>query len=172
MATSTSPSRRARVRLRTLIRWLWYFETCPIRSNEILLRAVPNAPGYIKPSMGKWAVNPSVFEPHKKRDVDGMSFFREDFITPQELAKSNTNADGVHIVQISASQLRELGLSAEPSPIPEQLPGHVIVPGMRYIDKKQLSQDEKNRVKDAAQRLSQWASQSVVYSPPSATLQK
>lgn len=159
-------NRRARLRLHTLIRWLWYFETNSVYSNETLLRAVPNALGYIKPSMGKWTVNPNVFEPNRKRDLDGMSFFREDFTTPQEVAESNRNQVGVRVVRITAKQLTELGLTAEPSPVPEQPPGHVIVPGMRYIDKKLLSDADKRRIKDTSQRLAQWASESDIYSPP------
>jgi hypothetical protein len=111
--TSTSPGRRARLCLRTLVRgWPWYYETTRIFAGEVLLRAIPNALGYFKASMGKWAVNPYAFGP-RKRDTDGMSFFRADFTIPQELARANRHASGVRVAQITVQQLRQLGLLAQ-----------------------------------------------------------
>jgi hypothetical protein len=162
--TGTGPGRRARLRFRTLVRgWPWYNETTPIFPGEVLLRAIPNVPGYVKESMGKWAVDPYAFEPHKKRDVDGMSFFREDFTTPEQLAAANRHPAGARVARITVRQLRQLGLDVECAPDQHQLPGHAMVPGMRFVANR--SREEKRRIQDLSQRLAQFASENKIFCP-------
>lgn len=160
-----SCGRRARLTFRTLIRgWPWYYETTPIFPNEVLLRAIPNALGYFSRSMGNWSVNAYTFEPNKKRDTDGMSFFRLDFTTPKEVARVNLHPLGARVGRITVQQLRELQLDVQCDPDEEQLPGHVIVPGMKFVAK--LPKAEKRRIADLSQKLAQFATQNGVYSPP------
>src|SRR5271155_905404 len=116
VATSNSRGRRARFSLRTIAKgWPWYHEATSVHSDEVLLRAIPNAPGYFSEEMGSWKVNPYNFAP-RKSDSDGLSFFREDFVTAHELAKKNSYVSGVRVGRITVQQLAELGLNAEPSP--------------------------------------------------------
>jgi hypothetical protein len=166
VATSSDRGRRARLRLRTLVRWLWYFETSPVSPDEVLLRAVPNASSYIDRTLGKWTVDPYAFEPNKKRDPDGMSFFREDFTTCKEVSRRNRYPTGVHVVRISARLFDQLRLRIELMPIATEPPGHVIVPGLCYVDKRLLTKDEKHQREDISLKLAQAASNDDIYSPP------
>jgi hypothetical protein len=162
--TSANRGRRARLRLRTLVRgWPWYYETSPIFPREIILRAIPNTGGYFKESMGNWAVDPYAFEPNKRRDSDGMSFFRADFTTPEELANANRHPARARVAQITILQLRELGLDVELDPDQSQPAGHVIVPGMQFVANR--SKEERRRVADLSQKLARFASTNGVYSP-------
>jgi hypothetical protein len=156
--------RRSRLRLGNLIRWCWYYETCPVRPDEFLLRAIPNAIGYFKQSMGRWSVDPYAFTPNKKRDPDGMSFYREDFVSAKSVSDNNGYPAGVRVARIKAKELIELGLTIEPSVIAEDLPGHVIVPGMRHVEAR--PKPEKLKIKDLSQQLAKLASDAIVYIPP------
>ncbi len=165
MEACASPGRRSRLRLCTLVRgWPWYFESKPVFPREVLLRSIPNSQGYFNVSRGGWTVDPYAFEPHRKRDIDGMSFFREDFTTPEELARTNRHPQGARIAQITVQQLRALGLDVVCAPDQNQLPGHVIVPGMRYASNR--LKEEKHRIADLSQRLAQYATSNGVYCPP------
>jgi hypothetical protein len=161
---TSSRRRRARLTLRTIVRgWPWYYETTPIFPNEVLLRAIPNAQGYFKRSMGNWAVDPYAFEPNKKRDVDGMSFFRLDFATARQVASASRHPLRARVSRITVPQLRGLGLTVECDPDDNELAGHVIVPGMKFVAKR--SRDEKRKVADLSQQLAQFATTNGIYSP-------
>jgi len=163
--TRASPGRRARLRFCTLARgWPRYYETTPIFTREVLLRAIPNAPGYFKGRIGKWAVDPYAFQPNRKRDVDGMSFFREDFTTPKEVADTNRHPAGARVAKITVQQLRSLGLDVECGPDESQLPGHAIVPGMRFVEG--LSKEQKRSIATLSLKLAEFASANGVYCPP------
>lgn len=164
--------RRARFRLRTLARWPWYYETTPVYPDEILLRAVPNNPSYIDPSMGAWTVDPYAFSP-RKIDVDGISLFREDFTSPERLARWNRHRDGVHVARLAASLLLELELEIVPKPEDNLPPGHVVIPKLKYLEKNAKTEEERERYKkekrrldDISQRLAQVANANPIYTPP------
>jgi hypothetical protein len=116
--------------------------------------------------LGKWSVDPYAFEANKKRDQDGMSFFREDFATPEEISLRNRHPKGAHVVRINARLFDRLGLRIEPMPIVTEPAGHVIVPGLRYVDKKLLTKDEKHLREDISLKLAEAASADDIYSPP------
>ncbi len=115
--------------------------------------------------MGKWAVSPGAFKPHPRRDIDGMSFFREDFTSPQDLVKASPHPDGVRVGRVTVRQLRELGLDADVAPDKDELPGHVVVPGMRFVGKNLQTDADRRKTKDRSQRLAQFASVNGVYCP-------
>lgn len=114
--------------------------------------------------MGIWAVTPYAFEPHKKRDLDGMSFFREDFVTPRQVAEACKHPDGALVARIKVGRLRKLGLTVQPSPDPNELAGHVIVPGLKH--EQQRIAAEKRRIADLSRQLAELASKGIAYSPP------
>lgn len=126
------------------------------------MRTIPNAANYFKSTMGKWAVVPYAFKPSKTRDLDGMSFFREDFVTPEQVAKACTHPDGAYVARIKVSRLHKLGLAVQPNPDPDLLPGHAIVPGLRY---EQRSTQERRRIEDLSRQLAELATNGIAYSP-------
>jgi hypothetical protein len=162
--TSDSRGRRARLRFRTLSRWLKYFESAPITQDEFLLRAIPNTPNHISEDMGNWKIAPYAFQP-RPCDVDGLSFFREDFSKPKKVAKANRHTLGARVSRIMARQFADLGLSITPNPIKTEPAGHAIVPQMRFLGNSPQSRDERRLVKDLSQKLAQFASNNPIYSP-------
>ena len=113
--------------------------------------------------MGKLAVTPYAFEPHKKRDVDGMSFFREDFVTPRQVAEACRHPSGALVARIKVRRLRKLGFTVQPTPDPNELPGHVIVPELKH--EQQRSASERRRIADLSRQLAELASNGIAYSP-------
>ena len=109
--------RRPRLRLRTLAKgWPFYGESAPVSPDETLLRAIPNTPDYFSEHMGAWAVDPYAFKPNKKRDLDGMSFFREDFTTVDAVARNNRHPQGARVARVTLAQFQELNLEVIPNP--------------------------------------------------------
>ena len=167
MATSASRDRRARLRIRTLVRgWPWYYETTPVFRHEVVLHSIPNVRGYFQEDMGAWAVAPGGFKPRPKHDVDGMSFFRDDFTSQRDLAKASRHPDGVRVSRFTVRQLRELGLDPEADPDHNELPGHVIVRALCFVDKNLLTDADRQKMRDVQQRLAQLATANGVYCPP------
>ena len=155
--------RRARFCRRNLIRWLYYFESSPVTADETLLHSIPNTQDYYKHEMGVWAVSPMAFKPHPKRDIDGMSFFREDFTIPRKLAKESRHPNGVRVCNLTVVQLRSFQLEAVADPDPNELPGHCIVPKLKYV--KKLTPEERQWVKKISADLALRATANGVYSP-------
>jgi len=165
VATRPSHGRRARISLRAIIRgWPWYYETAKVVRNEVLLRTVPNGIFYYTKTMGNWAINPSAFEPAKD-DVDGISLFREDFVTPKDLASVNPHPNGVRVARVFARQFGSLNLSVKPSPDASGPPGHAIVPELHFVRKTPQTKDLKRKMLDLAQKLAQFASKNKIYTP-------
>ncbi len=169
MATRPSRGRRARFSFRAIIRgWPFYYETTPVFRYEVLLRTIPNSIGFYTQTMGNWAVNPNAFEP-RKVDCDGISLFREDFVTREYLASVSGHPCGVRVARVSARKCTELHLSLKPSPNASQPAGHVVIPEMSFVmETPQTPQTKalKRKIKDLAQALAQIASKNEVYVPP------
>ena len=164
MATRPSRGRRARFSLRAIIRgWPFYYETDPVSPNEILLRTVPNSVGYYTESMGNWAINPEAFRPLKD-DTDGISLFREDFVTRRRLASLNRHANGVRVARLAAEECVALQLSLNPAPDLSEPPGHVLVPEMAFVKRTAQTKLQVQRIKDLAQKLAQAATKNGIYS--------
>ncbi len=166
MATRPSRGRRACFSLRAIIRgWPCYYETTPVFPNEVLLRTVPNSIGYYTKTMGNWAINPNAFEPAKD-DVDGISLFREDFVSKEDLARMNTHSKGVHVARVIASECISLSLSLNPEPDPDGPPGHTVIPEMPFVKTGPQNKTQRQNIKDFAQKLAQIASKNKLYTPP------
>lgn len=166
MAASPSRGRRARFSCRAVIRgWPWYYEHSPIDPNEVLLRTVPNSVGFYTKSMTNWSINPNAFEPAPD-DVDGISLFREDFVTKERLASVSTHPNGVRVARISVQDCIGLNLSPKPSPDSDAEPGHCVIPEMPFVKRNAQNRARLRQIKDLAQRLSQIASNNAIYAPP------
>jgi hypothetical protein len=165
---ATSRGRRARLRLRTLVRWLNYFETTPVSPDEMLLRRVPNFENYFffEESTRTLAVAMDAFKPRANRDPDGMSFYREDFTTSQEVASDTTLEVGARVVRISVQKLTQLGIT-EIIPDPQPGPaGHVYIPALKYVNRNTLTKDEKRARDNISLSLAQHATKNGVWARP------
>ena len=167
----TSHGRRARLRLRTLIRWLWYFETTPVSPDEILLRRIPNNKSYCYRDRATSAlvVDPYAFTPNRKRDTDGMSFYRENFATPEEVALDYPPDGGARVARVAVQLVIDLGLGkivTDPHDDQERPAGHVYIPALRYVDRKTLSREERQARDRISLALAQHATDNGVFSHP------
>jgi len=166
VATRQSRGRRARFSLRNIIRgWPCYYENNPVFPNEVLLRTVPNSPGFYTPTIPNWSINPNAFEPAKD-DLDGTSFFREDFVTKEELASTTKHPNGVRVARVVAKEITRLQLSLKPDPDDTQPPGHTVIPEMAFVKKGPHNKPQRQKIKDLAQELAQIASKNEIYTPP------
>jgi len=114
--------------------------------------------------MGNWAVNPSAFEP-RPIDVDGISLFREDFVTQEYLASVNKHPAGARVARITAKELAKLGLSLQPSPDPNGPPGHTVISEMRFTKRTAQNKAQIQKMRDIAQELAQISSKNEIYAP-------
>jgi len=114
--------------------------------------------------MGAWAITPVAFKPNSKRDKDGMSFFREDFVKSKAVADASRHAQKARVARITVIQLSELELDVKTDADANELPGHAIVPDMQY--RMNQSDEQRQRTKDRSQKLAQFATKNGVYSPP------
>jgi hypothetical protein len=115
--------------------------------------------------MGNWAINPSAFEPAKD-DVDGISLFREDFVTKENLASVSTHLNGVRVARVKAMVCTRLQLSLNPAPDSDGPPGHTVIPEMPFVKKTPQTKAQVQKIRDFAQSLAQIASKNEVYTPP------
>lgn len=127
-----NPRTRIRSRLGRLIYRLLHGEILrresdPVRPREWLLRRVPSGnPSYFDRSLDV-PLQALAFAPSKERDWDGLSFFRESFVSPRDLAMFATRKTP-YVFRLRAQDLIALELTLNPTPNPAQPPGHVSVP--------------------------------------------
>lgn len=165
MANKLDRGRRARLSLRSLVRgWPWFYETSPVFRNEVLLRTIPNSIGYYTPPMGPWAVSLDAFDP-KKNDSDGISLYREAFISPEELARINTHKAGVRVGKVHVNDFHKLGLSVLSTPDPSGPPGHVSIPEMMFVKKTAQTAIQVQNIKVLALKLSRVANANGIFVP-------
>jgi len=124
----------------------------------LLLRTVPNAGGNV---VNGRIVLDVAFQPRRELDEDGLSLFRLDFITPEQLAKANAHRAGVYCVFLHAARLLEMPMTL--LPVFDELPGHVVIPEITYSAYK--AEDTKQLVKDRMIYLRLQANRSTLWGP-------
>lgn len=130
--------------------------------EEYVLRRVSktaNPPRY-DPSL-RMPISPFEFRPHKERDVDGLSFFRESKLSPTRLAHSAKKpAENYVVVKIKVADLLALGLSVKPNQAEGDLPGHVLIP---ELGAAVLNDPSTHKwMKEVNHEMAQLASQNII----------
>lgn len=97
----------------------------PISDDEFLLRRVLRGDVDVNLPV---PVQREGFRP-TTRDIDGISLFRERFVSPSEVANGNKGPTEYYVIRLRASDIRGLGLSILPDVKDDQLPGHSLIPG-------------------------------------------
>lgn len=103
----------------------------PIQPEETLLRRVPRQQ---MKSFDPPVPNDEAFDPHRDRDVEGLSVYRRQFHTPQQVADFRTKSKSpVWVAELPASAIFEIGLTVVPQPLEAHgdLPaqrGHALIP--------------------------------------------
>lgn len=105
----------------------------PIDPDEFLLRRIPITGGYFDTKKSP-PVQPGAFRPNAG-DTDGISFYRERLLSPSELvARSKRPPGTTKVARLLARDLLALGLTLEPKQEEDDLPGHVVIPEVNYLD--------------------------------------
>ena len=112
---------------------------------EWLLRKVPSGnAAYYDPSL-KTPLQRIAFRPNEY-DVDGISFFRETFVSPRSLGYEGRKPP-YYVVRLRARQVAAIGLRILPLPDPDQPPGHLVLRELCYKARQTVAE------KEAASRL-------------------
>ena len=133
----------------------------PVSPDEYVLRRVPtcwfNKSALIEP------VQRVAFAPNLERDVEGISVFREIFVTPNEVARYGPKGlNGYYVVRFLAADIFALGLSIIPDPQEDQPQGHTVIPGLNSAS---MSGGNKQRAKELQYELAKLGSRNIAYSP-------
>ena len=128
----------------------------PVDPDEYVLRRIHR--GNTDPS-APTLVRRCEFEP-KRRDVDGLSFYRERYTSVAVLVNAAKSPGDVYVARLAVTQVTALGLTLEITP--GDLPGHVSAPEVSYLRFRadQVTSRELQR------QLAVLASNHIVYSPP------
>jgi hypothetical protein len=101
---------------------------------------------------------PAAFKPTES-DSEGLSVYREQFVSPSEVASGGRTPGVYCVVRLAVQDLRELNLSVVPTPGP--LPGHAVIPELN----RGFYEAEKQRSKELQLELSRLASRAIVHRP-------
>jgi len=137
-------------------------ESDPIGDEEFLLRRFPNLDLYYDPQATP-PVTALAFKPIKQ-DTDGISLYREIFVTIQDVAAGARTPNWCYIVRLRAKEIRTLGITIEPTPSADGLPGHCSIPELA-VQHYEAGRAEKDKHKDIHLELAKLASKDIVYFP-------
>ena len=131
----------------------------PVKRDEYVLRRIPNNPDWYVASL-PIQIQRVAFAPNAK-DTDGLSIFRELFVTPERVAHAGRNPAGYYVARLAVSKLLELGLSVVPDPRADEPPGHALIPEMSHAAAK----NSKTKSREVQLQLAKLASSAIVYTP-------
>jgi hypothetical protein len=131
----------------------------PITPDEYVLRRILNKFDRYDPSLAI-PVQRYAFAPNEK-DRDGLSVFRELFVTPEGVARTGPNSAGYYVARLAVSELLKLGLTVVPDPLEDAPPGHAMVPELSFA----AVRNAKTTSKEIQFQLAMLASTAIVYEP-------
>ena len=135
-----------------------------VSPDEHVLRRINNKKDWYDPSLG-FPVTRVACTPFKK-DVDGLSVFRELFVSAAEVAAAGPNPDGYYVARLLVADIQRLGLTVVPNPLPGRLRGHAIIPELNYSATRS-DPDTKKRTKELTFELAKLAGRNIVAEPNS-----
>lgn len=129
----------------------------PISPDEYVLRRISKDTLRYNPSLHE-PITRLAFEP-SKRDISGISVFRELFVSAETVAKAGRGANGCCVARLRASEIVALGLTIIPDPQDDQLPGHALIPELSA----QQVKENKSQSKEIQHKLAKVAGLNIVY---------
>ncbi len=132
----------------------------PVSPEEFILRRVPANQDFIDESL-LLRVQRVAFEPKKKHDINGLSVYRERFVSAERVAAAGRSPAGYYVVRLQAKDYLDLGLTLHPDPKPDELPGHTLIPRLNADSMK----NHKNESKDLQKKLADRATASTLLGP-------
>jgi hypothetical protein len=142
-------------------------ETSPVGPDEFVYRRVTR--DWYDSSLSA-PIQRVAFEPHKKNDVDGLSLFRSEFVTPEDLAAAGPNQKGYVVARLRVSDILNLRVSdlpgshltVIPNPDPAQPRGHCLIPQLN----SQFQKIQNKKARELEVSLAHLAGRDVVYIEP------
>lgn len=134
----------------------------PVSPDEYVLRRIPGWLNLVSNRDGELLVSPEAFIP-RPIDTDGISLYREHFVSALDVAMADDFDPGNHYVaRIEVKSITKLGVHVEPRPT-DGLPGHAIIPQLCF--RRGRSRAEKRKLLDIRYDLGQLASLAIVFTP-------
>jgi hypothetical protein len=94
-------------------------------------------------------------------DTNGLSVYRDQFISPREVAASGRKPDDYYVARLPVQALHDLGLTVVVDEQTEGPAGHALLPALSL----DACQKDKARLREIQVRLAELASQHVVHYP-------
>lgn len=127
----------------------------PVSPDEYILRRV--FVDHFNPALSE-PVQRVAFQPNKN-DTDGISVFRELFVTPAEIARRGPKGPSKYfVVRLLAADIFALGLSILPDPQSDQPPGHAVIQELN-------PKVDERRSKELQRELAKLGGRNVAYEP-------
>jgi hypothetical protein len=134
-------------------------EAAPVDADEFVLRRIHKS--YFDSRL-PLPIQPVAFKPTES-DVDGLSVFRERFVSPAEVAAAGRTPGAYHVARLAVRDLQALRLTVVPSP--GELPGHAVLAELN----RAFYEQDRAGAKLLQAALAKLASQGIVHQPsPSA----
>ena len=103
---------------------------------------------------------PVAFRP-SKADTDGLSVFREQLVTPADLATAGRKPGEYWVARLSIASLHTLGLSVIADERSEGPPGHALIPELSFASYDR----DKERWRAVLVELARLACEAIVHQP-------
>jgi hypothetical protein len=129
----------------------------PVAAGERVLRIV--LVSYVDLGLPQ-PISPQAFRPSSK-DTDGLSVFRERFISPRDLALNSPKQGDCFIVRLSVADISNLKLTVIPDPQQGSLPGHSLIPEL----KTGATGKKKEEERELRVELARLAGADIVFNP-------
>jgi hypothetical protein len=119
--------------------------TEPIADDELLYRRVPASLPWFNPATMR--LMPQAFDPHRDRDVTGLSVFRAKY-KAIDVAARGRPGKSYYIAVLQAMDIRQAGIAVEPRPhTPDGFDAaHAEMPDLRSDNRKESITLERQRV--------------------------
>ncbi len=136
-------------------------ELGPVEEHEFVLRRVAVSVCRLDLAI---PFSPAAFRPHETNDTDGLSVYREKAVTQAAdvlFAVAEEKRGKFFVVRWVVRELVALGLTVVPSPEPDDIPGHCVIPELSWSN----YQANKDRMKEVQAELACLAAQNIAMRP-------
>jgi hypothetical protein len=132
----------------------------PLEDGELLYRRIHRT--FLDPSV-PIPIQLPAFRP-TANDTTGLSLFRARFLAQPQDALANLAPDkakNYYVTRLVVRDVRSLGLTIVPEPIPGEPPGHAVIPELSWVS----YQAQKQQWKPLLAELAKLASAAIVHQP-------
>ena len=136
-------------------------ENDPVLPTEYVFRRINNKKDWYNSELEQ-PVTRVACSPFKK-DVDGLSVFRELFVSASDVAAAGPDPAGYYVARLLVADILELGLTVIPAPQEGMPKGHAIIPELTTAAANNAQ--TRRWAKEIANKLARLAGRSIVALP-------